>query len=222
MENEKTRFEALFAWSVDKCYCKDNPFAGIKTKREAEKKRIMVPPDDRKRITEYCREKNEGLLLVCQLVYSALIRPKEIRLIKVSDVNLAGHYIHIRGEVAKTHYSRIATMNPELEAVVSAWIANAKKDDYLIGRDYKACAVPQSNSRFIKDWAKMREELRLPEEMQLYSLRDSSMNEMLKAGIDYLTVLQHADHHDLSITTRYANHVDPNLVATICGKAPRF
>jgi hypothetical protein len=45
---------------------------------------------------------------------------------------------------------------------------------------------------------------------------------MLKCGIDPLTVMQHADHHDLSMTTRYANHVDPHLVETISTKAPQF
>ena len=68
----------------------------------------------------------------------------------------------------------------------------------------------------------MRTALKLPEEMQLYSLRDTGINEMLKCGIDPLTVMQHADHHDLSMTTRYANHVDPHLVETISKKAPNF
>ena len=68
----------------------------------------------------------------------------------------------------------------------------------------------------------MRNALQLPEEMQLYSLRDTGINEMIKSGIDPLTVMQHADHHDLSMTTRYANHADPHLVKVISEKAPEF
>lgn len=45
---------------------------------------------------------------------------------------------------------------------------------------------------------------------------------MLKSGIDALTVPHHADHHGLSITTRYANHADPRLVETISRRAPGF
>lgn len=221
--NQLKAARALFSWAVDKCYCKENPFAGIKPKREAEKRRILIPAETRQRIAAYCKEKNPGLLIVSQLVYSSLIRPKEIRCIKVSDVFLKEHYIHIRSENAKTHYSRIATMNPELEALVTKWISRAKSDDYLIGsRDYEAGNKPMSHSRFSKDWIKMRKELQLPEEMQLYSLRDTGINEMLKSGIDPLTVMQHADHHDLSMTTRYANHVDPHLVEIISKKAPAF
>lgn len=68
----------------------------------------------------------------------------------------------------------------------------------------------------------MRKELVLPQEMQLYSLRDTGINNMLKAGIDPLTVMQAADHHDLSMTTRYANHADPNLMRTLQEQAPDF
>ena len=221
--NQLKAGRSLFSWAVDKCYCKENPFAGIKTKRESEKRRVLIPPGTRKRITDYCLESNMGLLVVSQLVYSSLIRPKEIRCIKVCDVFLNEHYIYIRPENAKTHFSRVATMNPALEALVEKWIAGACSDDFLIGsKDYAAGKKPIPHSRFSKDWIKMRNALQLPEEMQLYSLRDTGINEMIKSGIDPLTVMQHADHHDLSMTTRYANHADPHLVEIISQRAPSF
>lgn len=221
--NQLKAARALFSWAVAKCYCKENPFGGIKPKREAEKRRVLIPADTRKRITAYCKENNLGLLIVSQLVYSSLIRPKEIRCLKVSDVFLKEHYILIRPEVAKTHFARIATMNPILEGLVADWIKGANGDDYLIGsKDYAAGKKPIPHSRFSKDWIEMRKALHLTDEMELYSLRDTGINEMLKCGIDPLTVMQHADHHDLSMTTRYANHVDPHLVETISKKAPNF
>ena len=58
--------------------------------------------------------------------------------------------------------------------------------------------------------------------MQLYSLRDTGINGMLKAGIDPLSVMQAADHSDLSMTTRYANHAAPELFRKLNEKAPSF
>ena len=76
--------------------------------------------------------------------------------------------------------------------------------------------------RFSKDWIRIREDLGLPAAMQLYSLRDTGINEMLHAGIDALSVMQAADHHDLAMTTRYANHANADLVRVISSKAPSF
>lgn len=61
----------------------------------------------------------------------------------------------------------------------------------------------------------MRNKLHIPDEMQLYSLRDTGIFDKIKAGVDPLTVMQAADHHDLAMTTRYANHYDPNMVHII-------
>ena len=70
--------------------------------------------------------------------------------------------------------------------------------------------------------AKLRKELKLPANMQLYSFRDTGIFEMLKANVDDLSVMQHADHSSLDITTIYANHFDPNLNKIINEKTPEF
>ena len=68
----------------------------------------------------------------------------------------------------------------------------------------------------------MRDRLNLPLEMQMYSFRDTGIHEMLKSGIDDLSVMQHADHANLQMTTLYGNHFDPNLNNLIYEKAPKF
>lgn len=220
--NRLKQARAFFSWMVENCYCKENPFATIKTKREQPKKRIMIPADYRAMIAGYFRETNPNYLILCELVFSAMIRPKEAWRLKVSDIDLMNGYISIAADESKTHYSRTAALVPQLRASLAAMIRTAKPGDYLFGKDYTPGAKQIVYSRFRKDWDTMRQALKLPREMQLYSLRDTGLNEMLKCGIDPLTVMQHADHHDLSMTTRYANHADPRLVETICAKAPYF
>ena len=68
----------------------------------------------------------------------------------------------------------------------------------------------------------MREALGLLETYQLYSLRDSGINGMLKANVNDLDVMQAAGHSDLKMTTRYANHVDSNLINRLNEQAPDF
>jgi integrase len=58
--------------------------------------------------------------------------------------------------------------------------------------------------------------------MQQYSLRDTGIFDMIKNGIDDLSVMQHANHHSLEMTTIYANHVDPHLADIIREKSPKF
>lgn len=214
---------AFFNWCIEKCYCNENHFIKIKPKRQSQKKRILIPENVRKRIIEYCERNNPNYIIVCELVFSALIRPKEISMIRIADVNLSQKYIYISETNAKTHNSRIAALSPDLcRRLAALELDKRKPTDYLIGHGYVPSAKKVVLSRFRKDWDVVRKALNLPQEMQLYSLRDTGINSMLKAGIDPLTVMQHADHHDLKMTTRYANHVDPHLVETINKEAPEF
>ena len=220
--NRLKQGRALFSWMIDRCYTTENPFATIKRKRETPKKRVLIPPECRARITEYFKDTIPNYVTLCQLVYSALLRPKEAWRLKIADLHLADGYIWVSEDEAKTHYSRMAALTPRLRDDLIAMTAKAAATDYLFGTDYRPGKTQIVYSRFRKEWDTMRRALKLPQEMQLYSLRDTGINEMLKSGIDPLTVMQHADHHDLSMTTRYANHADPRLVETISRRAPAF
>lgn len=221
--NQLKQGRALFSWLLEKCYIKENPFMLIRPKKETAKKRILIPPAQRARIREYWEQHNPYFIAIMQLVFNSLIRPKEIMQLRIKHLDVANHCIEIPTDVAKTHYARTATLTPELVAWFSqSEYEKARPNDYVFGFDYRPSAKPIPSARCRKEWAKMRKALDLPEEMQLYSLRDTGINELLKSGVDALTVMQHADHHDLAITTRYANHRDQQLVDKIYKSAPEF
>ena len=221
--NQIKMARVFFNWCVEKCYAKENPFTQLKLKRKEEKKRILIPAESRKQMRNYLTNNNKGLLLVSWLIYYSLIRPTEIRRIKVGDVSLLNHCIAIRGDNAKNHHTRYATITEEIERfLVENDYLTQPQNFYLIGNSYRPSDAMASHSHFGKDWIRMREALNLPKEMQLYSLRDTGITEMLKSGIPDLTVMQHADHSDLSITSIYAKHADPKLIETIRAKVPEF
>lgn len=221
--NQLKMGRTLFSWAVEKCYCKENPFEHIKTKREEEKRRILIPPAYRERINAWCQENNPAFGIVMRLVFASLIRPKEICCLQVKHLYLDEHYIHVPSTIAKNHHDRFAAISPEVEDYFgSLKLSRYKPDAYLFGLNYTPGMKPIGEARFRKDWDKMRKALKLPKEMQLYSLRDTGINNLLKSGVDPLTVMQHADHHDLSMTTRYANHADPQLVDRIRKSGLKF
>ena len=220
--NRLKQARSFFSYAVEKYYCSENPFAVLKKKREETKKRILIPHDVRVKIRDYWKDRNDNYITLCEMVFTALIRPKECWRLQIQDLQLAEGYIVVSEDDSKTHYRRSASLSQELIGRLQRMTAKAKPTDYLFGKDYVPGKKQMAYSRFRKDWMDMRAALKLPSEMQLYSLRDTGINEMLKVGIDALSVMQHADHHDLSMTTRYANHVDPKLVETISQKAPAF
>lgn len=220
--NQLKMARALFAWAVQKCYCKENPFELLKIKREEAKKRILIPEPTRAIIRNHFESVLPEYVVVMELVFTSLLRPKEISRVQVKQINLQEKYIYMPEDKTKNGHHRYAFLSDELCAKLQPLIARAKPEWYLFSSNYHTGKDPMSSMRYTKDWDKMRRALKLPAEMQLYSLRDTGINNMLKAGIDPLTVMQAADHHDLRMTTRYANHADPNLIRTLQQHAPSF
>lgn len=215
---------AFFSWAVEHCYCKENPFANIKMKTKEAKKRILIDEKSRKKISEYLRVKNPQFLIVCQLVYNSAMRPKEIANIQIKDIRLNDRYIIVREDNAKNGKARCATITADVIEYLRPLIENLPDNHFLFGMnkdllpDDKRCAL----SKFRKMWDDMRTKLNLPQQMQLYSLRDTGMIDLLHAGVDELSVQKHYDHSNLSIQAIYTNHHDPNLNERIFMNAPKF
>jgi len=214
---------AFFSWMIDKCYCKENHFMKVKAKKKEEKKRVLIPEETRERITKYLLEKSPNYLLMLKLMYNSLIRPKEIRGLLVSDISTAKGQITVRSDVAKNGKKRIVPMTPDIiEDLLKLNLQSYTSNCYAFGEDFKPSKTKLTDFSMHKYWAKMRKKLNLPEEMQQYSLRDSGIFEMLKRGIDPLSVQQLADHSSLEMTTIYAKHLDPNLQKIIVDNSPKF
>ena len=214
---------AFFSWLIDKCYCKENHFTKIKSKKKEDKTRILIPEETREKITKYLLNKNPNYLIMLKLIYNSLIRPKEIRNLLVSDISVTKGQITVRREVAKNGKERIVPMTPDLiEDFTRLNLQSYASNCYIFGENFAPSKIKLYDNFMSKFWAKMRNELKLPKEMQQYSLRDSGIFEMLKSGIDPLSVKQLADHHSLEMTTIYAKHLDPNLQKIIVDNAPKF
>lgn len=98
----------------------------------------------------------------------------------------------------------------------------ANGEDFLFGEGYKPGPVAVHHNTYAKRWAKMRDKLNIPENRQLYSLRDTGLTLLLQAGATPDVVMKAADHHDLSITTQYIKGVDPDLIEKVTSVTPAF
>ena len=204
---------ALFAWLQDNGYTERNPFDEMKPKRTTEKKRILVSDDWRERLRDYLTEKREyDMLLACELIFFSLIRPKELTYIKIKHIH--NNYITVPAEAAKNHHERKSAVNAEIMSMLKGKLKYCG-EQYLFGRNGEPADEKVEDKFFTKKFIRIKKELGMPDNIQLYSLRDSGITAFLKNGVDDLSVMQHADHCDLTMTSRYARHADEHLTDKI-------
>lgn len=215
------KYSAIFGFFVERGYITENPFAGIRTKPKEDKKRQNVTPEQRTAILSYLQQHNPGYIMVLALIYSSLIRPKEIELIRIQDVDLDKHWVHIPADNAKTHKERYAPLTEEECTILRTWgLHNYPPTYYLIGSSYRPDHQKAYHGKYKKDWITIRRKLALPSCVQLYSFKDTGLSDMILSGVDVLTAMRAADHHDLSVTTRYVCHADTDMINKVRAHAP--
>lgn len=228
--NNVKQGRAVFSWAVKKCYCKVNPFEAIDTLRAVKKTRTIIPVDAQQAIDKWFAANHPEMCIVMRMVYTSLLRPVEISRVQVNQIDFQNHCIHMPGDKTKNWEARDARLDHELEIMLAKHINGAMSTDYIFSYGKWTCGdKPMDPNHFTKAWERMRAGLVdskgkriIPSEYQLYSLRDTSINGMIKGGVDDLSVMQAAGHHDLKMTLIYANHADPTLIEKLNKEAPKF
>ncbi len=213
LNNHIKNHRLFFAWGIEEELITNNPFAQLKLQRNEEKRRDLVTDNALVKVKEYLTANNQkGFLLVCMLIYSGFIRPKEIRELRLRDIHIKDHCIIVPPEVSKNHYSRVVGITAEIEELMHDLHFDVlPQDDYICGKDLVPNSAPAPPALYSKTWVEMRKKLNLPESMQLYSLKDTGITNMLENGVPAIDVMKQAGHHDLAMTSRYANHKDTRI-----------
>jgi integrase len=216
-------FGTLFNALVEKSYYSENPFAGISKRKKQEKERILIDAQTRARILEYLVPNDYDFLIVCMLVYHALLRPKEITMLRPIDFNFEERHITVRSEVSKSGKLERITISDVLFQYLEKWDFNgATGKQFIFGKNLKPGNESVCPRRLSKKWDVLRTKLDFPQEMKLYSLKDTGIIQMLDDGISPTEVMKQARHSSLEITSIYLELAKPQVSKQIMSKSTGF
>ena len=199
----------LFDWMMERSYISANPFSAIrkKTRKLVTKKRRLLSDDELARLWTFLEENNPEYLALCMLCYCCFMRPKEIALLKCSDVDLKAQTVLVRGEIAKNDNTSVRTI-PTAALKYLARLDLRNPAAYLFGHnahwDFRAATKPVPQRKIATYWdSVIRPACSFPMEVQFYSLKDTGITNMISAGVPVSSVKQQADHSSLAMTSIY-------------------
>lgn len=211
--NNNLRFMRTLFIHLQKRECVGgNPFERIDMKRCDGKTRAIIPSGDRARIRDYFTARGmDGYVCVMMFCYRLLVRPKEIMMLRVSDIDFAEGLVHVRPEVSKNHHGRTLAAPEEIMAYLRP-LSVCDGRMYLFSDNYLPGYTPKGTRDVGRTWSRMRSELKLPASYQFYSLKDTGITEMLEAGVPAKYVKELADHHSLEMTERYTHRSEAKKI----------
>ena len=204
----------FYDWLKDKGYVHANIFAGLKRKprRLMAKKRRMLTDKELATLFSWGQENNPEYLAACLLCYCCFMRPKEIALLRCQDIDLQKQLVHVRADIAKNDRESFRTI-PDAMMPVMQHLDLSRPERFLFGYhvghsyDFRPSAVAGAKKRFSDYWAHtVRDACHFSKDVQLYSLKDTGITNMLSEGMAINLVQQQADHSSVAMTAIYVGH----------------
>ena len=190
---------------VSKMYHKTRPTEGIVALRVPKKTdRIVITDNDLLRLNEYLERTNKHFLLACYVQHYALIRPKEMSHIRLSDISLKNQTIFVSGQFSKNRADAIVTLPAKVaKLMIELDVFKNPGNFYLFGKDFKPSSTRRDEKQFREYWSKVvRKELNFTEKYKFYSLKDTGITNMLRT-CDIITVRDQARHSSILMTNLY-------------------
>ena len=197
--------KSFCAFLVSKMYFKTRPTEGIAALRVPKKTdRIVIAENDLFRLNEYLERTNKHFMLACYVQHYALIRPKEMSHIRISDISLKNQTIFVSGQFSKNREDAIVTLPAKVaKLMIELDVFKSPGKYYLFGKDFKPSATRRDEKQFREYWSKtVRKELNFTEKYKFYSLKDTGITNMLRT-CDVITVRDQARHSSILMTNLY-------------------
>lgn len=195
---------------VQREYLKSKPVEGITKigKATLQKNRTVIDDGSMVRLHNYLWERNRYFLLACYFLHYVLIRPKEIALLKIGDVNLAKQTVFVADTVSKNKRSALVTLPAKvIHLMIDLDVFSAPSSYYIFSDKFMPGEKHRDEKQFRDYWHHhIRKDLHFPSQYKFYSLKDTGITEMLRAGCDTLSVKEQARHSSLLMTDIYTPH----------------
>ena len=175
----------------------------IKPMKEPGKIRQPLPAAMLRRIKEYLVIRDKHFLLAVMLEYYTFIRPGELSELRIGDIDVKRHAIHVRASISKNGKAEMVGLNTAIVALMrELGTLRAPKDMYIFSSRLRPGTVKLDSRAFRDRWSRLRRRLGIPRDYQFYSLKDSGIRDLANsAGI--VIARDQARHSSIAVTNKY-------------------
>lgn len=158
---------------------------------------------DVEKILSEAAKKNPQFLLACLFQLLCCCRPKELRFIKIKDVDLYNANLFIGNEGGKTGARNVQMPNILIEICTQMNIYSYDRDFYLFGNGGEPGTEKLPINKLGDEFRGIRKKLRLPTTYKFYSFKHTGAGKLLESGATVIEVMKLLGHTSLESTIHY-------------------
>lgn len=146
------------------------------------------------------------LLLCIKLLYYCFIRPGEIRLLKIEDINFEYGFIEINGQISKNKKARKVQIPRQFLAEIH-YLTRYSNSCYVVSKDLQPGQVPVSDKWINDEHRKILNKLQIRGRYAFYSWKHTGAVKAVKNGINIKDLQLQLGHHSLDMVNEYLKNL---------------
>lgn len=191
------------AFFMQRQWLDHDPTDKIKILKETAKIRQPLTQEMLAELEEELRHTDPHFLLACRMEYYTFIRPKELVLLRIRDLDLDNASLFVPKEVSKNKRDGKVGLNDTLvEMFRSLGVAAAPGDWFIFGKGFRPAKRQWESQAFRRRWIDLRDKLGWGQQFQFYSLKDSGLRDLANS-VGIVIARDQARHTDVSTTNHY-------------------
>lgn len=215
--------KAFFAYLVKQGACRDNVFSEIKKLKEYPKRPRIYTRDIIEKVVKVLKSDDPQMYMAVQIMFNCFIRPGELRLLKICDIDFENGSITIPAGVSKVGKQRVVVLpNHLLDQIRKSFYGIYPKEYFIIGKAGRPAIKNVGRNYMYYKFVDIKKKLGMSKEYILYAWKHTGMVELKRSGADWLAVRNQAGHSSLDQTIAYTTELMGDSDKYIKSNAPRL
>jgi integrase len=201
----------------------ENVFKLIRRFRHEVKKPQVYNMGQIKKLGEIVEKEDPQLWLMMRLLFNCFIRPNEQRYLKIGNIDFVASRVMIPASISKNKKDDWVDI-PEyiIEDMIEMGYDKSCQNDFVFTAKRKPGPRCVSRNYFYKRFCKYRDEVGLPKELILYSLKHTGVAQLKISGADVIEIKNQLRHHSLDQVMGYLHSLIGQTSEHIRKKGPRI
>lgn len=211
-QNHTAEFTILFRsfgrWLVKKKELIVSPFDELKVQKVRGIASRSYNDWQIERMREVILPREPQLWLAIKFIFYCFTRPKELRLLRIRDIDFAGSRLTIAADVAKNNKTRIVDIPLYLlrELIDKGWHL-MPGDWFLVGKEGLPSTKQVGKNYLGRHFKKYHRELGFAPEQKFYGIKHTGVMNMIKLDVDWLELKNQLGHHSLDQVMTYGQEL---------------
>ena len=182
-----------------------NVFKKIKKYKEYTVAQKPIKPNVMELLKDELERNDPQLWLAAEFQYYCFIRPKELRLMKIGDIDLFDGRVTLRSDTTKNSKTRIVDIPIHFNKKLFTHykLNDYPENFYVFSLEQKPSARKVGKNYFWSRFDAIRKKLNIPKDYKFYGFKHTGAVVALKEGANIKDIQQQMGHHSLEVTDEY-------------------